>query len=140
MITHVALVERGERGERVAVDYLSIATMMLCAIIVALVLVALSFLCGPRNPSVRKGQPYECGIEELVPMPKRFPVKFLQIAMLFLIFDVEAIALYPAVTVLKSAAAQGMGLYVLGTVASFLFLIILGFAYEWKKGAFEWIS
>ena len=114
--------------------------MLLMASVVALVLTIISFVFGPRNPSEKKLQPYECGIEEIVPLPKRFPVKFLQIAMLFLIFDVEAIALYPAVTILKPAAAQGDGLYVLATVASFLFLIVVGFLYQWKKGAFEWIS
>ena len=122
------------------INYQSIGAMVLMASIVALVLTILSFICGPRNPNPHKQQPYECGIEEIVPMPKRFPVKFLQIAMLFLIFDVEAIALYPACTILKTAAAQGNGLYVLGTVASFLVLIVIGFLYEWKKGAFEWIS
>ena len=120
-------------------NYISLGAMLLMASCVALVLITLSFLCGPRNPNPHKEQPYECGIEEIVPTPKRFPVKFLQVAMLFLIFDVEAISLYPAVSIMKTAAAQGMGLYVLGTVGGFLALIVLGFLYEWKKGAFEWI-
>jgi NADH-quinone oxidoreductase subunit A len=60
--------------------------------------------------------------------------------MLFLIFDVEAIALYPAVSILKTSAAHGQGLYVLGTLGVFLGLIVIGFLYEWKIGAFEWIS
>lgn len=120
--------------------YLSILAMVLMAVVVATVITIVSFFFGPRNPSPQKLAPYECGIEELVPLPKRFPVKFLQIAMLFLIFDVEAIALYPAATILKSAAAQGQGLYVLATVGSFLALILIGYAYQWKKGAFEWIS
>ena len=121
-------------------NYLSILAMILMAVVVASVITILSFFFGPRNPSPQKLAPYECGIEELVPLPKRFPVKFLQIAMLFLIFDVEAIALYPAAAILKTAALQGQGLYVLATVGSFLALILIGYAYQWKKGAFEWIS
>lgn len=116
--------------------------MFLVAIILASAFTAIGFLFGPRNPNPRKLAPYECGIEEIVPIPKRFPVKFLQIAMLFLIFDVEAIALYPAITVLKGAGQAGLsqGLYVLGVVFSFLALMVVGFAYQWKRGAFEWIS
>lgn len=120
-----------------SINYLSLFAMLLMAGVVAAVITAISFLSGPRAPNERKLAPYECGIEELIPLPKRFPVKFLQVAMLFLIFDVEAIALYPAVSVLKTAADP---FYVLGTVGGFLALIMLGFVYEWKKGAFEWIS
>jgi NADH-quinone oxidoreductase subunit A len=121
-------------------NYINIAAMILMACTTASVITLLSFLVGPRNPNARKNEPYECGIEDIAPMPKRFPVKFLQVAMLFLIFDVEAIALYPAVTVLKEQAAVGGGLYILSAVGSFMALIVLGFAYQWKKGAFEWIS
>ncbi len=114
--------------------------MLVAAGTIACVITGISYFFGPRSPNVRKLAPYECGIEDIIPLPRRFPVKFLQVAMLFLIFDVEAIALYPAVAVLKGAAAVGDGFYVLGTVGSFLALILLGFIYEWKKGAFEWIS
>lgn len=121
-------------------EYLHLLAMLAMAATTAGVITIVSYFFGPRAPNQRKLSPYECGIEDVVPLPKRFPVKFLQVAMLFLIFDVEAIALYPAVAVLKPAAAVHQGFYVLATVGSFLGLILLGFAYEWKKGAFEWIS
>lgn len=121
-------------------QYSHLLAMLVAAGTIACVITGISYFFGPRSPNARKLAPYECGIEDIIPMPRRFPVKFLQVAMLFLIFDVEAIALYPAVAVLKSAAAVGDGFYVLGTVGSFLALILLGFIYEWKKGAFEWIS
>lgn len=121
-------------------QYSHLLAMLTAAGTIAGAITVISYFFGPRAPNPRKLSPYECGIEDPVPLPKRFPVKFLQVAMLFLIFDVEAIALYPAVSVLKSAAAVGDGFYVLGTVGSFLALILLGFVYEWKKGAFEWIS
>lgn len=121
-------------------QYSHLLAMIVAAVTIAGTITVISYFFGPRSPNERKLSPYECGIEDLIPLPKRFPVKFLQVAMLFLIFDVEAIALYPAVCVLKSAAAVGDGMYVLATVGSFLGLILLGFVYEWKKGAFEWIS
>lgn len=120
--------------------YLSIGAMILMAVVVATVISLIAFVSGPRNPNARKVAPYECGIEEVVPMPRRFPVKFLQVAMLFLIFDVEAIALYPAAAILKREAVNGHGLYLLLVLGIFLALIVLGFFYEWKKGAFDWIS
>lgn len=120
--------------------YLSIGAMILMGVTVASVISLIAAFSGPRNPNPRKVAPYECGIEEVVPLPKRFPVKFLQIAMLFLIFDVEAIALYPAASILKGASAAGYGLYLLMVLGIFMALIVLGFFYEWKKGAFDWIS
>lgn len=121
-------------------QYLNLLAMLLMAATIASVITGISYFFGPRAPNARKLSTYECGIEDVIPLPKRFPVKFLQVAMLFLIFDVETVALYPAVTVLKEASKVGDGIYVLATVGSFLALMILGFAYEWKKGAFEWIS
>ncbi|MBT9581784.1 NADH-quinone oxidoreductase subunit A [bacterium] len=121
-------------------QYSHLLAMLLAAGTVACVITGISYFFGPRAPNQRKLSPYECGVEDIIPLPRRFPVKFLQVAMLFLIFDVEAIALYPAVSVLKAASAVGEGFYVLATVGSFLALILLGFVYEWKKGAFEWIS
>jgi len=120
--------------------YLSIGAMILMAVTTASVISLIAAFSGPRNPNPRKVAPYECGIEEVVPLPKRFSVKFLQIAMLFLIFDVEAIALYPAASILKGEAVNGNGLYLLVVLGIFLALIVLGFFYEWKKGAFDWIS
>jgi len=126
--------------QTVSQNYINIFAMILMACTMAGVITLLSFIVGPRNPNARKSEPYECGIEDIAPMPKRFPVKFLQVAMLFLIFDVEAIALYPAVAVLKEQAALGNGLYILGAVGSFMGVVVIGYAYQWKKGAFEWIS
>ena len=120
--------------------YLGLAAMILMGVATASTITLIAAFSGPRNPNARKVAPYECGIEEVVPMPGRFPVKFLQVAMLFLIFDVEAIAFYPAAAILKDASLAGHGLYLLGVLGIFLALIVLGFCYEWKKGAFDWIS
>lgn len=121
-------------------QYLNLLAAILMAATIAGVITGISYFFGPRSPNKRKLSTYECGIEDVIPLPKRFSIKFLHVAMLFLLFDVETIALYPAVTILKDASAVGEGWYVLGVVGFFWALIVLGFAYEWKKGAFEWIS
>ncbi|MEW6280396.1 MAG: NADH-quinone oxidoreductase subunit A, partial [Candidatus Eremiobacterota bacterium] len=110
-----------------------IFVMLGSAAAVATVLTALTFFFGPRRPTPEKLAPYECGLTELAPMPQRVPVKFLQIAMLFLIFDVEAAALYPLAMVLRE-----MGVPALLEIMIFCGILLLGYAYVWRKGAFRW--
>lgn len=116
--------------------------MLLVAATIAGTILGISFVVGPRNPNPRKSQPYECGIEEIVPMPKRVSVKFLQVAMLFLIFDVEAVAFYPLATILKTQAQndQIAAAFLLAEMLVFVVLLVVGYLYVWKKGAFKWTS
>ncbi|MCE7872238.1 NADH-quinone oxidoreductase subunit A [bacterium CPR1] len=103
------------------------------AVVIATVLSALTLFFGPKRPTAAKLAPYECGLTELAPLPERFPVKFLQIAMLFLIFDVEAVALYPLAMVLRQT-----GISALIDIMIFCAVLLLGYAYVWRKGAFKW--
>lgn len=123
-------------------EYANIGIMMAVAAFIAGAILACSFLFGPRNPNPQKGKPYECGIEEINPMPSRVSIRFLQVAMLFLIFDVEAVAFYPLVTILKdvSKASFSNGLFLLAEFGTFFALIVVGYLYVWKKGAFRWNS
>lgn len=122
------------------VEYAHIGIMLAIAAAIAFGILGISFLVGPRNPNPHKAQPYECGIEDLAPMPSRVPVRFLQVAMLFLVFDVEALAFYPLATILKpvSQASMGDGLFLLAEVGTFFTLLVVGYLYVWKKGAFRW--
>lgn len=115
---------------------------MLVAATIAGSILGISFLVGPRNPNPKKGQPYECGIEEIVPMPSRVSIRFLQVAMLFLIFDVEAVAFYPLATILRSVSEASLtnGIFLLIEFGTFFGLIVVGYLYVWKKGAFRWNS
>lgn len=124
------------------VGYTHIGVMLLVAATIAGTILGISFVVGPRNPNPRKSQPYECGIEEVVPMPKRVSVKFLQVAMLFLIFDVEAVAFYPLATILKAQAQtdQMAAAFLLAEMLVFVVLLVVGYLYVWKKGAFKWTS
>ena len=124
------------------IEYANIGIMMAVAASIAFGVLGISFLVGPRNPNPNKGQPYECGIEDVAPMPARVSIRFLQVAMLFLIFDVEAIAFYPLATILKSVSEASFqnGLFLLAEFGTFFALIVVGYLYVWKKGAFRWNS
>ena len=119
-----------------------IGVMLAVAATIAGVIMGVSFLFGPRNPNPAKSQPYECGIEDIAPLPKRVSIRFLQVAMLFLIFDVEAVAFYPLATILKDVAQTSLsqGLFLFGEMLTFVLLLLVGYLYVWKKGAFKWTS
>jgi NADH-quinone oxidoreductase subunit A len=127
-------------------EYANIGIMLAVAAAIAGSVLGISFLVGPRNPNPKKGQPYECGIEDIAPMPSRVSIRFLQVAMLFLIFDVEAVAFYPLATILKETAVldaqngTSNGLFLLAEFGTFFALLVVGYLYVWKKGAFRWNS
>jgi NADH-quinone oxidoreductase subunit A len=95
--------------------------------------ILITFVVGPYRPTREKLAPYESGITEIVPPRQRFPVKFYVVAMLFLLFDIEAISFYPWAVLLR-------GLHFAGFIEMLIFVAILmvGFIYVWKKGALDW--
>ena len=90
-------------------------------------------LVGPRKPSPAKLAPYEGGVPQIETTSRRFPVKFLEVAMLFLIFDIETVAFFPWAVLLNQ-------LKVFGLVEMGIFLLVLGlgYVYLWRKGSFNW--
>lgn len=119
--------------------FLYVGVMILVAATIAGVIMVVSFFFGPRNPNPAKEQPYECGIEDIAPLPKRVSIRFLQVAMLFLIFDVEAVAFYPLATILGKVSTD-QGLILFAEMMSFVLLLMVGYLYVWRKGAFKWTS
>jgi len=113
--------------------YLPILLMLLFAAIVAVALLVLNALIGRKAPSLRKNSPYESGMPLLDDTRKRISVKFFIIAMVFILFDVEVAFLYPWAVVFRQG---GWGLF--GEMVLFLVVLFLGYAYLWKKGAFDW--
>lgn len=102
--------------------------------------VALSLLAtfvGPKKPEPHKYQPYESGYPT-PPMHGRFPVKFYLIAMLFVIFDVEAASFYPWAVTMQEFKAAGLGAYALIVMIVYAGVLGIGYAYEWKKGGLSW--
>ena len=102
---------------------------------VALVFAALLIakLISPKSFSVKKAEPYECGIPTRGESMIQFKAGYYIFAILFLLFDVEVVILYPWATVLKGLGPQGIL-----CIAIFMFVLIMGLAYAWRKGALKW--
>ncbi|WP_266183133.1 NADH-quinone oxidoreductase subunit A [Dyella humicola] len=97
------------------------------------VLLVIGLLAGPRRPEADKLSPYECGFEAFEDARMRFDVRYYLLAIIFIIFDLEIAFLFPWAVVF-----QKIGLTALVEMALFLLLLVIGFAYVWKKGALEW--
>ncbi len=98
-----------------------------------LVLLAIGLLVGPSRPEAEKLAPYECGFEAFEDARMRFDVRYYLLAILFIIFDLEIAFLFPWAVVFNQ-----IGLIALIEMGLFLLLLVIGFAYVWKKGALEW--
>ena len=115
------------------IDYLPIAIYLIIAIGFAAIVVLLSSVLGPKVITKVKLSPYECGMQTIGKSQIRFDVKFYVIAMLFIIFDIEAVFLYPWAVVFKN-----LGLFGIVEMFVFIFILLAGLLYLWKKGALEW--
>lgn len=93
-----------------------------------------SRLLAPHRPNARKNAPYECGEKQIGPAWVNFNVGYYLFALLFLVFDVEAAFLYPWAVVVREAGVVG-----LIEVGIFVFILVLGLVYAWRKGALEWV-
>ncbi|MFN2463871.1 MAG: NADH-quinone oxidoreductase subunit A [Candidatus Dormibacteria bacterium] len=105
----------------------------LAAVVFAILAIFMSSIFGPRRPSRTKGAPYECGIIPSERARRRLPVGFYLTAMLFIVFDVEAIFIYPWAVLVRQL--RGPGLVEMGVFIGILAVTLL---YVWRKGALEW--
>ena len=105
----------------------TIGTIIVCA------LLAIHLLLGPRRSFEEKEEPFECGEKQLVSPRQRYAVKFYMVAILFVVFDVEAIFFYP-----WGAVFQTLGWHGYAAMAVFTLPLVVGLAYEWMKGGLEW--
>jgi NADH-quinone oxidoreductase subunit A len=114
-------------------NYLPILVFLVIAFVLGAVLLSLGFLLGPRRPDAAKTSPYECGFEAFEDSRMKFDVRYYLVAILFIIFDLEIAFLFPWAVSLD--AIGGFGLL---AMAVFLLILVVGFVYEWKRGALEW--
>ncbi|EAT17365.1 NADH-quinone oxidoreductase subunit A [Desulfuromonas acetoxidans] len=114
-------------------SYLPILVLITVALLFALGSVTFSFLFGPKKPSAVKLAPYECGMPLIGTARERFSVKFYIVAMLFILFDIEAVFLYPWAVVFKR-----LGMFGFIEMGVFIVILLVGYVYVWKKGALEW--
>ncbi|GCE04887.1 NADH-quinone oxidoreductase subunit A 1 [Dictyobacter sp. S3.2.2.5] len=103
------------------------------AVLFGLLVMAVTGILGPKKPSPEKLAPYECGIQEIAAPKRRFPVKYLLTGMLFIAFDIEIVSFYPLAILLNQ-------LQLFGLIELLVFLVVLmvGYVYVWRKGAFTW--
>lgn len=117
--------------------YIPIAVLIIVAAIIGGAMIGLSFLFGPRKPTAFKETSYECGIDPIGNARERFPVKFYLVAMLFIVFDIETIFLWPWAVVYLSQE-HGMKVFFLSEMAVFVGILFIGYFYILGKGALDW--
>jgi NADH-quinone oxidoreductase subunit A len=100
--------------------------------------VSLSWLIGQRKPTRAKMSAYECGMTPVGDSRQRFSVKFYLVAMLFILFDVEAVFIYPWAVTLRQFKANGQGHFWLLEMFLYIGIFLVGFFYVWKKGVLDW--
>ena len=114
-------------------DYFSIILFLFIAIILSVGFVVANFLAAPSNPDPEKLSAYECGFEAFDDSRIEFDVRFYLVAILFIIFDLEIAFLFPWAISLGAIGSLGFT-----SMMIFLFILTVGFIYEWKKGALDW--
>jgi len=120
--------------------YLSVAIFLAVVTAVGSTLLLLGILIRPNKPSAMKSIPYESGVPPVGRARERYSVRFYIIAMLFVLFDIEALFLYPWAINFDGFVRRGDGVFILVEMLLFIFLILLGYVYAWKKGALDWVS
>ena len=114
-------------------DYLSIIIFLFMALGLSVGFIVLNFLFSPKNPDPEKLSAYECGFEAFGDSRMEFDVRFYLVAILFIIFDLEIAFLFPWAISLGNLGPLGFW-----SMMVFLFILTIGFIYEWKKGALDW--
>ncbi len=115
------------------VEYLIILSFIILSVILSLVILTASYVLALQNPDLEKISTYECGFEPFEDARNKFDVRFYIVAILFLIFDIEVVYLFPWAISLYSIGMQGFWIMVI-----FLIILTLGFLYEVVKGALDW--
>lgn len=119
-------------------NFLPLLILLVIAVLLAFTLVGLSWILGPKKPSAAKLAPYECGVTPVGSARERFPVKFYLIAMLFIVFDIETVFLYPWAVTFSHIVHHGLQMFYLFEMILFVVILFVGYIYVWRKGAFEW--
>ena len=115
------------------VRYIPLLIQLIVAVALAVVMVTLSQLLGKHKWSRVKNMPYECGINPTGDAQSRFSVKYYLVAMLFILFDVEAVFLYPWAVI-----ARELKMFGFWEMLTYIGLVLVGFFYIWKKGVIDW--
>src|SRR6186997_1218383 len=113
--------------------WLGVVIMIALGVGFAGVMIGLSVLLGPKNPTPEKLAPYECGMPAVGDARERHSVKFYLVAMIFLLFDIEIAFLYP-----WAVAFNDLGWFGFGQILTFFLILSVGYVYVWRKGLLDW--
>jgi NADH-quinone oxidoreductase subunit A len=116
-------------------NYIGILVLLIVSLAVPLVAIALGHRLGPRRPTKRKAEPYESGMTAIGPAQRRVPVKFYRIAVLFILFDIEVVFLYPWAVLFLNIKEKS---FLFVEMLVFMLILFVGYVYVWKTGALEW--
>lgn len=119
-------------------SYIPLLLILALGIIFAGAFLVLAYVFGPKKPSEKKLDTFECGVPLTGDARHRFSVKFFVVAMIFLLFDVEVVFLFPWAVLLKDFKEAGMGMTIFAPMVLFLVMLGVGLVYEWKRGALDW--
>jgi NADH-quinone oxidoreductase subunit A len=115
------------------VEYIPIAILFVVASAIAVLVIVLGTILGPRRKSFRKQSPYESGMMPIGPGTRRMSIRYYLVAVLFILFDVEVIFFYP-----WAVNFRALGLFGFVEMLIFVGILLVGYVYIWKKGALEW--
>ncbi|HRA69131.1 MAG: NADH-quinone oxidoreductase subunit A [Caldilinea sp.] len=118
--------------------YFPLLVFVVISIVFAFIAIGLPSILGPRRKNAQKQEPYESGIIPFHDARRRFPVKYYLVAMLFILFDIEVIFLFPWAGALLQLRDEFSVWIALAPMGVFLLILVLGLAYEWSKGALDW--
>jgi len=118
---------------RVLAEYLPTLLFLIVATGIGVALIVIGNVLGPKRPTAEKLSPYECGFAAFEGAHMQFDVRYYLIAILFIVFDLEIAFVFPWALVFRE-----LGVFGLVEMGVFLALLVIGFAYVWKKGALEW--
>jgi NADH-quinone oxidoreductase subunit A len=116
-------------------NYVGILILGIVSVSIAFLAILIGQRIGPRRPNPRKAQPYESGMTAIGPAQRRVPVKFYRIAVLFILFDIEVIFMYPWAVLFLNTDRRA---FLFAEMLVFIAILLVGYVYVWKTGALEW--
>jgi len=117
----------------VLTEYLPVLFFIIIGVVVGVMMIAMGSMLSVRRPDVEKNSPYECGFEPFEDARIKFDVRYYLVAIFFILFDLEIAFLFPWAVVLDQ-----IGVFGFISMLIFLFVLVVGFVFEWRRGALEW--
>ena len=119
-------------------EYIAIAILFVLTAAVGIIAISLGEFFGPKRNTERKLMPYESGMVPVGKGTRRMPVRFYLVAVLFILFVIEVIFFLPWAVSFRKYIENGMGTFIFMEMLVFIGILLVGYVYAWKKGAFEW--